>query len=192
MTAKRVIKDLIILSILSMLLFSLHCGGLDERMPKRMWWYDRVEGWQGRELTCLHNVEYKNNIYDFSADPSVLETINREISISIDYAEDQGKDYWQTSCETLQKSCGDCEDLAILVWKRIREEGYPDEKIGMILGEKNNLFHVCAAVYYSEDDFYIIDPTGFYTRRIVKASEFLFEKDIKLILWFNLFAIHEY
>ncbi|MFX0136499.1 MAG: hypothetical protein ACFFDN_22860, partial [Candidatus Hodarchaeota archaeon] len=58
--------------------------------------------------------------------------------------------------------------------------------------EKNGLFHICAAVYYSEDDFYIIDPTGYYTWDIVRASEFLATEKINLILWFNLFSIREF
>lgn len=179
-------------SFLFIVMFLISCGSQSGDISYKKWWYEKIEDWQIREFACLNYPEYKSSPPDFIIEPSVLKEISREVSSNIKYFKDQGSDYWQTSCETIQKDRGDCEDLAILVWNKLRSSDYPDEKIGMILSEKNGLFHVCAGVYYSEDDFYMIDPAGHYTWDIVTASEFLATEEIRLILWFNLFSIREF
>jgi hypothetical protein len=185
-------RNLQITSFLFIMLFLMSCGGRSGEMSDEMWWYERIESWQIRELSCLNYPEYKYSTPDFIIDPSALKNVSREVSHNFKYFTDRGIDYWQTSCETIQNGKGDCEDLAILLWNKLRMIGYPDEKIGMLLSEKDGLFHVCVVAYYSEDDFYIIDPTGYFTWDTVPASEFLANEEIKLILWFNLFLIQEF
>jgi hypothetical protein len=180
------------LSFIFIVMSLISCGGGGNENTGKNFWYERIEGWQIRELRCLNYPEYNYSQSDFVIEPSVLKDINREVSLNIKYVKDEGNDYWQTSCETIQNAKGDCEDLAILAWSNLRERGFPDKINGMILSEKDGLFHVFVAVYYSEDDFYIIDPTGYYTYDAVKGSEFLSTEEINLILWFNLFSIREF
>lgn len=185
----RILKELYFLFIV---IFFISCGGGGSEKSNKNIWYERIEDWQIRELGCLDYPEYNYSQTEFVIEQSVLKDINREVSLNIKYVRDEGNDFWQTSCETVKNGKGDCEDLSILAWSKLRSRGYPDKINGMILSEKDGLFHVFVAVYYSEDDFYIIDPTGYYTSDIVTGSKFLSTEKINLILWFNLFLISEF
>ncbi|MGA1839292.1 MAG: hypothetical protein ACMUIU_01595 [bacterium] len=180
-----------IFSFLFLVVSLISCGGGGSENTGKNMWYERIEGWQTRELACLEYPEYNYDQSDFIVEESVLRDINREVFHSNKYVKDEGIDFWQTSCETIQYAEGDCEDLAILVWRKLRAKGYPDKINGMILSERDGLFHVFVAVYYSEDDFYIIDPTGYFTFNVVPGREFLNTEKINLILWFNMFLIRE-
>lgn len=186
------VRSLRIFSFLFLVVFLLSCGGGSTEKTGKNMWYDRIEGWQTRELDCLKYPEYNYDVPDFPVEVSVLRDINREVYLNNKYEKDEGIDFWQTSCETIQKGKGDCEDLSILVWEKIRAIGYPDKINGMILSERGGLFHVFVAVYYSEDDFYIIDPTGYYTLDVIQGREFLDKEKINLIFWFNMFLIREF
>ena len=184
-------KSLMIFSFLFIVVSLISCGGGGSEKTGKNMWYDRIENWQTRELDCLNYPEYNYDKSDFLVEVSVLKDINREVYLNNKYAKDEGIDFWQTSCKTTQRGKGDCEDLSILVWKKIRDTGCPDKINGMILSEKGGLFHVFVAVYYSEDDFYIIDPSGYYTLDVIPGREFLVQEKINLILWFNMFMIRE-
>ena len=80
--------------------------------------------------------------------------------------------------------------MAILALRRLREEGFPENKIGLLVCQKGKYNHM-VTIAFADDSFYILDCTGYYTWE-VQPREFLAEDGITPIVGFNLFSIWEY
>jgi len=146
---------------------------------------ETIEDWQDREAECLNYPDYyedKNFVVDLD---SMIEIKNRVVA-SIKYKPDTGN-YYQTSCETEARGMGDCEDIAIAIWKELREAGFPDDIIGIGIAKNDRgQCHAFAMVYYTLDDFYILD-TNFWG--VVDSK--LLNDSVSLIVGYNLFSIWE-
>jgi len=126
----------------------------------------KIFDWQYRERHVFHVVDNINK-------PTLkdIKKVHRWVLTNFKYIPDKGKDYWETSDEVIQKGGADCEGLAALMMRKLRELGIPDEKLGICIIPR----HAFATYWYKDDDFYILD-NGYMTYHVVKASEFSWKK----------------
>lgn len=114
--------------------------------------------------------------------------VNKELLYRKDIVNWDRRDYWQPSWATEYLRTGDCEDYAILKYRIMRECGFPDNRIGIILIKG----HAFAALLEPEnDDFFILD-NGSISYFMKKASETLPYDDREIVCGFNLFNIWGY
>lgn len=177
-------KYLLIVSFPVFLLLS--CGGNDNNP----WPYNLVSDWQHRELLCVDQKDYLYTPPDFAIDFAAIVKVNNDVRRKIRVVPDvPGADHWQTSRETEARGCGDCEDIAILIWRNLRDIGFPDDLMYLFLVEKAGLFHTFLAVYYSDDKYYVIDPTSCFVKSMISNNEGIAEQKINFIVRFNLFSV---
>lgn len=62
-------------------------------------------------------------------------------------------EYWASPLETKKLKLGDCEDIAIYRFFKLKKEGLPSEKLRLSLGKLNGKPHVL--VIYSESKFQV-------------------------------------
>ncbi len=160
-------------------------------------YYERIEDWQDRETKCLGYPIYQDD-ENFTFGLNLVTEIRNRVVRRIE-SKAEVTNYWQTSCETEIRGKGDCEDVAILIWKELRDAGFPDDIIRMIKikwypdGEKS--FHIFAVVNLQDGDFYILDNGALHRYKVMwedvqKASKVL-NDSIELLVGFNLFSIWE-
>ena len=101
-----------------------------------------------------------NKLYVTPDDPLVLQTlanittnalvpdwieIRDWVSNNIEYTVDSEvhgvAEYWQLPNETLTLGTGDCEDFSILLCSLLRANGWDENEVYVVLGEKNNQHH---------------------------------------------------
>lgn len=149
--------------------------------------YERIKEWQIREAECLDYPEYyedENFILDFD----LMIGIKNQVIKSIGYKADV-VNYWQTSCETETEGKGDCEDIAIMIWRELREAGFPDNIIGIGIAQNNRgQCHAFAIVYYTDEYFYILDANFWF--KAINSKQL--DDSITLIIGCNLFSIWEF
>ena len=157
--------------------------------------YKKIEDWQDRETECLGypiHQDDENFMFDLNLVTKIRNRVVRRIESKPDTT-----NYWQTSCETEIRGKGDCEDTAIMIWKELRDAGFPDDIIGMVKIKwypgDDKQFHVFAIVNLQDGDFYILDngalhKYGVMSEDVQRASDVL-NKSIELIVGFNLFSI---
>jgi len=152
----------------------------------------KIEDWQMRERAALGICKPQSGkILTVLLGPirdRVLEEVRNKPD-SITYGL---KDYWATSKEVLLRNQGDCEDFAVVALRRLRENGFADKDIGVVLISG----HALVGIHHEHNDFLIID-NGFFTHTAgIKASElFPVVKDGKKLMpyaGFNLFEKWSY
>jgi len=144
-----------------------------------------VYDWQKREKQTNPKKEIQSGVINLD----LAKKIHKECLINFKYVKDIDQfkinDYWATSGEVLKEQKDDCDGFAVLIWRKLRDAGFPDDKIGMIIVPG----HMCACIYHSENDFIILD-NGFLTFSFEKASVFFSTdrgKEKLPILGFNMF-----
>lgn len=78
---------------------------------------------------------------------------------SFRYAADRRQDYWQSADETSQKHAGDCEDIAIWLYTKLKEAGYRD--IELVVGRYRTIdskLHMWVTYRDPKGEVYILDP----------------------------------
>lgn len=192
----------IIISIMVLLIFFPGCGDyIEDYMVEKLVAayeeirddlyminrYERIEDWQDREIECLGYPDYYED-KDFVIDFDLMIWIKNQVVKSIEYKPDV-TNYWQISCETEIRGQGDCEDIAIMIWKGLRDAGFPDNIIGIGIAKNDRgQCHAFAIVYYTEKDFYILDSNFWY--EAIKSDQL--DNSITLVMGCNLFSIWEF
>lgn len=175
-------KKLIIIIILSSLLYG--CG---EHASNPF--YQQIYNWQDRELFCIKDSQ---DIITATTIPLVeIECLLSWISDNIKYQSDE-QDYWQTSCETLNKRTGDCEDKAILLWRLLRDQGYPQDinRIGWLRNKDETAPGHMVVILHFEKKTLIAD---YRHHKLFDLDSYLQKRPYyHLIFTFNLHSIWEY
>ena len=83
--------------------------------------------------------------------------VNRAINRLIAYRDDRivwkNAEYWAAPAETLARKAGDCEDFAILKYWSLREAGFRDQDMRIVVLRDKALrrYHAVLAVYHNND-----------------------------------------
>jgi len=157
--------------------------------------YDtRILSWQARELIATPTLKYNYPQKLFSL--AVAKDIRSWVVSNIEWNPDQliygREDFWATSDEVLMRKKDDCDGQAVAIWKKMRNAGFNDDKIGMWCLTGNDQGHMVAIYQISETDAYVID-NGYLTTEIVLASELFADpvrsKGMKPVAGFNLWDL---
>ena len=87
------------------------------------------------------------------------------------YLKDRKGDIWQTPQETERKGSGDCEDKAVWLFHRLRQNGY--ENVRLVIGKYKSIsagYHVWVTYADKNSASYILDPAA--QKRIWKSDDF--------------------
>ena len=90
---------------------------------------------------------------------------------SIRYVPDGAVDYWQTPEETEQRWAGDCEDKAIWLYARLKQNGYFNARL--VIGRyrpTDRSYHVWVSMPDGQNGVFILDPTA--QKKIWKSLDF--------------------
>jgi predicted transglutaminase-like cysteine proteinase len=161
----------------------LGCGSSETYLEKK------ISDWTDREWECLECPIYRPSQGDYSlATYENMEEIVNSVYESMSYYPDGDEDHWQTSCESMTRGKGDCEDFAILQWRKLRDIGLPDDINGIFIIKQIKGSHAVTAVKLSDNDFFILDATGVMGAPLQKLS--YFAERPKITIWFNLFEMY--
>jgi hypothetical protein len=143
-------------------------------------WAEQIENWQYREQTGCKFIPYLKNYYDLD----VAEKIHNECLQQFTYVKDieqyNQSEVWSTTPEIELKMKGDCDDFAMLVWKKLRLAGFDPSYLGMVIISG----HMFACIHVTDTDFYVLD-NGNITYNIRLASRVLPHKGREPICGFN-------
>ena len=81
------------------------------------------------------------------------------VARSFRYASDGQRDYWQSPSETEARRAGDCEDKAIWLYSRLKENGFVD--VRLVVGkyrQMDRINHVWITCSDPSGTSYILDP----------------------------------
>lgn len=143
-----------IFTIIFIAIFFIGSCGIE---PQNPWYEERYHEWQKRESSCpILTIEC---VYTGVLGYDLIMAIKQFSPIW--QRKENGTDYWQTSCETIDFKEGDCEDMALLAYQIITNsclmEYYNlDVRIRIYDIPESNTSHIITVIY-SEDDFYEID-----------------------------------
>lgn len=176
--------------LMTILLFSLYgCGDNSWESYDNL--YDKIHNWQDREMKCSEERYILSSSSQEFQEVNVaeLEELRQNNMNNFQYVpDDDGNDYWQTSCETQLVEEGDCEDFAIMVLSKLRIY-CPNYQTGVLVmtyirdGERRG--HAVAIIYHSDSGFLILDRNwGVITGEDLRKKESLI--DLKFKLAFNL------
>lgn len=87
------------------------------------------------------------------------------------YSGDRRGDHWQTPQETAQKRSGDCEDKAVWLYARLKQNGI--ENVRLVIGKYKSMdrsFHVWVQVADPDGSIFILDPAA--QKRIWRSGDF--------------------
>uniref|UniRef100_A0A6M3KBA5 Putative peptidase n=1 Tax=viral metagenome TaxID=1070528 RepID=A0A6M3KBA5_9ZZZZ len=134
--------------------------------PQWMKWKmkELMECGKPESLSNTRTVVLQKYHYEYAA------KVHREIIKEIKYVKDEAEDNWKTSCQTWSDKFGDCEDQAILIWRKLIKYGFPQERTYIVIIEG----HAFAAFEpdNNDKDFYILD-NGSISLIMTLASEIL-------------------
>jgi predicted transglutaminase-like cysteine proteinase len=108
-----------------------------------------------------------------------LKKIHREVMTSIEYKHDGPNDTWKPSKQTIEDGFGDCEDMAIVLFRKFSEYGIGNKCF--ICGVPGHAFLVM-----KHDSDYIMYDNGSYTMKPEKMSKVLPYYDVEPKNMFNL------
>lgn len=135
----------------------------------------QAEDWQKREGYSQNHPEKQDGKIRYDEVRDIHNWVRFHVKYVPDEQQFDERDWWAVSDLVLARMKGDCEDQAIARWRIMREQGFPDDAIGIGVCWG----HAFAVLHYCEDDFYVLD-NGFLTNEIVKASElFPVEREIE-------------
>ncbi len=171
-------------AMLTMLTLFHGCGNPDPR-------YQKIYGWQDRELiSCIRD----SGTVETETEPELTDIVHALSWMSRNITSVPDKvEYWQTSCETLERRKGDCEDQAILLWRLLREKGFSREanRIGWLAYENSEIEHMIVILHLASGTL-IADPTSRYEKLSDFDSYLQSKPYCFLIFEFNLNSIWEY
>jgi len=148
----------------------------------------KIGDWQKREADSSGNPYKQLGIIDMKKAVKIHEWILDNITYVTDEKQYGMQDYWETSTEVLEKKRADCEGIAAAHWRLLRDAGFPDSAIGIILVQD----HAFACIYEEENDFWVLD-NGNISSSIVRASEIFPHPRVgNPIAGFNLFENWSY
>ena len=78
---------------------------------------------------------------------------------ALPYRSEAGPEFWQTPAETQACAFGDCEDKAIWLYHRLREQGISDVRIFVGRWRQNEGVGHAWVVLYDQLKTYVLDPT---------------------------------
>jgi len=100
----------------------------------------------------------------------IVRKVNKDVNKAIRYSSDRrGSDVWQTPEYTKKTGAGDCEDIAILKYYTLREEGIPYEKLRITYTKK----HMVLAYIAKNGRVAILDGK---TNRIIWKNMYQYKK----------------
>jgi len=168
--------------ILLLSLFLLSCGQTTTSS-------DRIYDWQDRENICLdypvlnQGIEISDLVNEIGA---MLCWIDEHIQKVPDHEE-----YWQTSCETIERGAGDCEDLAILLWSFLKDIGISANSNRIAIVCNTNTCHQVVTIY--AEITYLIDVSNIGIQRIYTIESFFIRyPQYKLMTEYNLYSTWSY
>ena len=104
----------------------------------------------------------------------MIKRTNLFINEFVEYRDDYslyGKDHWATIAETIDRG-GDCEDIALIKAVALRHQGFPVDKMGLVVGyvqfRGRRVAHAVLLVEINNER-YILDNLG---NEIALASEY--------------------
>jgi predicted transglutaminase-like cysteine proteinase len=165
--------------------FTVNCGGGSTTGSSSESFNNKAASWQSREVQDKVATEIIRETLEFE---KAWDKIRRIIASShrIHFEIEEKGDYWKTSEEFIQdKYHGDCEDVAIYYYSRIRRNGsFSDNDVTMRVVDNyydndKASHHVIISVY-TQGETIIID------NGIVQTET---EEHTKITTEFNLFAI---
>jgi len=83
--------------------------------------------------------------------------VHREVRYMPDERTSGLKDFWQSPYETLSSGMGDCEDHAILIYRRLKEAGY--QVVDLVVGLSGLTGHAWVEVT-ANDQRYVLEGTN--------------------------------
>lgn len=110
-----------------------------------------IQAWKG-EVQELKTASKRNTII------AVNEHFNKKIKYRIDQKVWGKSDYWATPIETAAKGYGDCDDYAIAKYFALKELGFDERNMRLVVlkDKKKNEIHAVLAVKES-GKYYILD-----------------------------------
>jgi hypothetical protein len=98
------------------------------------------------------------------------------------YVPDGAIDRWATLAETLRNNGDDCDGLELLVFRMLREFGFPEDQVyrAIVYRPSDNQHHMVTLWFEDRDDPWVIDPTGAMTTGLPRLSELAEWRPLKL------------
>jgi predicted transglutaminase-like cysteine proteinase len=89
------------------------------------------------------------------------------------YVADGAVDHWATLSETLERGGEDCDGLELLVNNFLREVGFAENEVyrAIVYRPADGQHHMVTLWFETEDDPWVIDPTGAMTTGMPHMSE---------------------
>jgi predicted transglutaminase-like cysteine proteinase len=94
--------------------------------------------------------------------------VNRTIRYSSDQENWGQADYWATIEETLHRGAGDCEDIAVMKMHALRQLGFDDKDLYLVVGSDDAGRSHALLIVNLENDFIVLDDRA---GRVLKADE---------------------
>ncbi len=150
-------------------------------------WALGVADWQDREQRSLGATKPQTGTVDLKR----ARWIHKWVITNVRYISDEKnyakKEYWATSDEVFSRMQDDCDGQAVACWRKLRDAGFPDDKIGICCIEG----HAFCVILEGEEDFWILD-NGFVTTSFQLASEVLTTKNLPPECVATLWDIYDY
>lgn len=176
--------------ICTFLIFVLHncspCPSIDNTTKKH--YSEKIYDWQFRESQCINSYEFFYSTLTPDWD-TVINIHNFVFFLLEQVSDDHKNDYWQTSCETLKREKGDCEDFSILLAMELRAIGFGDDNIWVGVIEREIGFDHAFVIIKILNDEYVLDANKGLVDEILLLDDYLQLTNSRLICKFNLFSI---
>jgi hypothetical protein len=119
---------------------------------------NKIKHWRARE-SQIQNIDEIVVLEQFTNDEAwwlLTALIDSEPDINYE-REAKGKDHWKTSDEFMADSyTGDCEDIAIYFYRRVRESGFfSDSDLGIRIVGDSKSAHAILVIYTADGVCYI-------------------------------------
>jgi len=125
----------------------------------------KVRQWQERERKDLGYVKMQKGVVDMVLAKKLHKEMLRDIKYISDKENYGKKEYWASSKEVIERMQDDCDGQAVYMWRKLRDAGFPDDKIGICIVKQ----HAFCIIIINDKDFWLLD-NGAISRQIVKAS----------------------
>ncbi len=89
------------------------------------------------------------------------------------YIPDGPVDHWATLAETLARNGDDCDGLELLTYHALRDMGFREDEVyrAIVFRPSDRQHHMVTLWFESQDDPWVIDPTGAMTQGMPRLSE---------------------
>lgn len=89
------------------------------------------------------------------------------------YRPDGPIDHWATLGETLERNGEDCDGLELLTYHLLRDMGFRDDEVAraIVLRPSDGQHHMVTLWFETQEDPWVIDPTGAMTSGMPRLSE---------------------